>query len=140
MKGEALPTIDVAIPCHAKDFENLPLVIQGLRENVKNPVEKIILITPEYLSQELQTKFPDLHVLTDENVLGVGIADALVELVPQERRGWITQQLIKFQVAISSDMMATLILDADTILLKPRIFIDAQGVQVLCGTRIPYSI
>jgi FkbM family methyltransferase len=132
LKDEALPTIDVAIPCHAKDFENLPLVIQGLRANVMNPVEKIILITPEYLSQELQTKFPDLHVLTDENVLGVGIADALVELVPQERRGWITQQLIKFQVAMSSDMMATLILDADTILLKPRIFIDAQGIQILC--------
>lgn len=142
LKGEALPTIDVAIPCHAKDFENLPLVIQGLRANVKNPVGRIVLITPEHLSQELQTKFPDLHVLTDENVLGVGIADALVELVPQERRGWITQQLIKFQVAMSSDTMATLILDADTILLKPRIFINAQGVQVLCVANefhIPYK-
>jgi len=132
LKDKALPTIDIAIPCHVKDFENLPLVVHGVRANIRNPVGKIILITPDYLSKDLQSQFPDCHVLTDENVLGADIANAIARLVPQDRRGWITQQIIKFRVALFSGEVATLILDADTILLKPRIFLDAQGIQILC--------
>jgi hypothetical protein len=132
LKDKALPTIDIAIPCHFKDFENLALVLNGVRASTRNPVGKIFLITPDNLSKELQSQFPDCHVLTDESILGADIADAIARLVPQERSGWITQQIIKFRVALSSAEVATLILDADTILLKPRIFLDAQGIQILC--------
>jgi hypothetical protein len=38
LRGKTLPTIDIAIPCHMKDFENLPLVIQGAKASVRNPV------------------------------------------------------------------------------------------------------
>ena len=38
LNNKALPRIDVAIPCHVKDFENLPLVIHGARASIRNPV------------------------------------------------------------------------------------------------------
>jgi FkbM family methyltransferase len=142
LKNEDLPTIDIAIPCHKKDFDNLFLVIQGARANVKNPIRKVVLITPEKFSLELKTKFPDCQVLTDENVLGVNISKLINDSVPYERKGWITQQVIKFQVAIKGEEVATLILDADTILLKPRIWLSSGGKQILCVAaeyHLPYK-
>lgn len=142
LKNGDLPTIDIAIPCIQKDFDNLFFVIQGARANVKNPIRKVVLITPEKLSSELKTKFPNCQVLTDESVLGIDIFKAINDSVPQERRGWITQQVIKFQVTIKSEEVATLILDADTILLKPRIWLSSRGKQILCVAyeyHLPYK-
>ena len=132
LRGKTLPTIDVAIPCHTKDFDNLSLVIQGAKACVRNPIGKVKLITPEYSSMELQTKFPDCLVLTDESVLSADIVEVIDELVPKERRGWMIQQIIKFQMAITSDQVATLIVDADTVLLSPKIWLNSQGTQILC--------
>jgi hypothetical protein len=132
LRDKILPTIDIAIPCHVKDFDNLPLVIQGAKSSVRNPIGKIKLITPEYLSAELQTKFPDCIVSTDESILSADLVKAINELVPKERTGWIIQQIIKFRMAITSDQVATLIVDADTILLTPKIWLNSQGTQILC--------
>jgi hypothetical protein len=81
---------------------------------------EIKLLTPEHFSLELQTKFPDCLVLTDESVLSADAFEAINEFVPKERRGWIIQQIVKFQMAMTSDQIATLIVDADTILLSPK--------------------
>lgn len=132
LKDRNLPTIDIAIPCHIKDFENLPLIIQGAKASVSNPIGKIKLITPEYLSMELQTRFPDCIVSTDESVLGADLVKAINELVPKWRTGWIIQQVIKFRMAITGEQVATLILDADTVLLSPKIWLDSEGTQILC--------
>ena len=132
LRDGPFPTIDVAIPCVSKDFHNLPFVIQGLRANVKNPIGKIILITPANFCGELQFKFPDCLVTTDEKVLGADLISAINEFLPEEIRGWVTQQVIKFQVALLNNEIATLILDADTILLRPKNFLDINGKQILC--------
>jgi hypothetical protein len=132
LRDRNLPTIDIAIPCHNKDFDNLPLIIQGAKANSSNPIGNIRLITPEYLSMELQIRFPDCLVSTDESVLGADLVKAINELVPEERTGWIIQQVIKFRIAIMSEQVATLILDADTVLLSPKIWLDSEGTQILC--------
>jgi hypothetical protein len=132
LRDRNLPTIDIAIPCHTKDFDNLPLIIQGAKACVRNPIGKIKLVTPGCLSMELQSRFPDCIVSTDESFLGVDLVDLINELVPKERTGWIIQQAIKFRMAISSEQVATLILDADTVLLSPKIWLDSQGRQILC--------
>ena len=142
LRGKILPTIDIAIPCHMKDFDNLPLVIQGAKACVRNPVGKVKLITPESSSLELQTKFPDCLVITDESVLGAEIVEVINELVPKERTGWIIQQIIKFRMAATSDQVATLIVDADTVLLSPKIWLNSEGTQILCIANeyhIPYK-
>ena len=142
LRGNILPTIDIAIPCHMKDFDNLPLVIQGAKACVRNPVGTVKLITPESSSLELQTKFPDCLVITDESVLGAEIVEVINELVPKERIGWMIQQIIKFRMAATSDQVATLIVDADTVLLSPKIWLNSEGTQILCIANeyhIPYK-
>jgi hypothetical protein len=132
LENVTLPTIDIGIVCHQKDFSNLHLVIEGARRNVTNPIGKVVLVTPEHLSTELQSQFPDCLVLTDESVLGIDLMGLIGELVPQKRRGWIVQQVIKFRLALMSNEVASLILDADTILLQPRIWLDRNENQILC--------
>jgi FkbM family methyltransferase len=132
LKEGNLPTIDVAIPCHPKDFANLPAVIEGVRRNVRNPIDTIRLITPDDFVSQLQLKFADCYVLSDENVLGPSLTKEISELVPENRKGWISQQVIKFKTVLLSDCVATLIIDSDTILLTPKVWINSEGRQILC--------
>ena len=132
LNDKLLPTIDIAIPCHSKDSGNLQLVIQGAQHNVKNPIGKIYLVTPEDCAIQFKVDFPECIVLTDQDILGIEITAAINELVPKERRGWVFQQAIKFRVAMNSEAIATLIIDADTILLSPKVWLDAVGTQILC--------
>jgi hypothetical protein len=87
--------------------------------------------------------FPYCKVLTDESLLSEDIFKVINGSVPQKRRGWIVQQVIKFQIAIQSDEVATLILDSDTILLKPRTWLNREGIQILCvadNYHLPYKV
>jgi FkbM family methyltransferase len=126
------PVIDIAIPCHQKDWDNLELVIYGVRSSVINPIGKIRLITPSRLVAELKNKFPDCDVVTDESVVDVELISMIDSLVPNERKGWVLQQIIKFKAVLLSEEVATLILDADTILLNRKIWLDSDGRQLLC--------
>lgn len=127
-----LPEIEILIPCQIKDINNLGLVIQGARKNVRNPIRGICLITPANSVDELAEKFPEITVISDEDTLGAEFVDLINRLVPESRRGWVVQQAIKILKSIKSDVIATLVLDADTILLHPKTWIDSSGKQILC--------
>lgn len=126
------PAINLAIPCHSKDFQMLPKVLHGAKSTILNPIKRIYLITPARFAMKLQNDFPECEVLTDENVLGPEVISLIKDLVPKERQGWVSQQVIKFKIVMQSDVGATLILDADTILLSPKTWLDEEGRQVLC--------
>jgi hypothetical protein len=132
LSSQNMPTIDIAIPVGEKDLETIWLTINGAKKNVQNPIGKIYLVTPSRFVTQLQFRFPDCVVSSDESILGPVIIDKVKTLVPERRRGWIIQQLIKLRIAITSSQIATLILDADTILLKPRVWLDSKGVQIIC--------
>ena len=132
LSAQNLPTINVAIPCHEKDFHNLEKVIEGARAEVLNPIGKFLLITPESWVPHLCLRFSDCEVLSDESILNVHLIQAINKFVPVERRGWIVQQILKFLVVIKSDVSATLVIDADTVLVQPRVWLDEQGNQILC--------
>jgi hypothetical protein len=131
LEEKNLPTIQIAIACHVKDFHNLKLVIEAAKKNVVNPISKFNLITPNQFVSELKSKFPDCTVLSDENVLGESTHSAIKEYFPLARIGWIIQQAIKLKVAISSEEVATLVLDADTVLLRPKVWLDSTCTQIL---------
>lgn len=136
------PPIDVAIPCHVKDYENLPLVIEGVVTNIRNPLAKILLITPDEYSLKLQRLFPDCQVVKDETVLGPELVSLIFEMVPKNARGWVTQQVIKLRVASMSKEIGTLVLDSDTVLLRPRVWVGSNNSQILCFANeyhLPYK-
>lgn len=126
------PPIDVAIPCHFKDFDNLKLVLDGVHKSVLNPIREIILITPSKYSDILRFNFPDCRVLTDDEVITEAQRIQIDAHFPHGRKSWVLQQVVKIMVALTSEASGTLILDADTILIQKRVWLDRNGRQVLC--------
>jgi hypothetical protein len=123
--------IDVVIPCIKKDQKTLDLCIKAIRKNGVD-IRRVITISPEKLTDlaewvdEKEYPFTPLDVATE--IFGDRKkAEAMVK--GKSRIGWIFQQLLKLYVhrtipGISSNV---LILDADTIFLRPVSFIGAGG-------------
>jgi FkbM family methyltransferase len=131
LKVLGAPVIDVVIPCHSKDFAKLELTIESARTCVLNPIGDVKLITNSNMVDVLQKKFPDCQVLSDEYFLSPEMIQKVSNQVLPDRQGWFLQQLIKFAACLQSDREACLVLDADTILIQPRVWLDSSGVQIL---------
>jgi hypothetical protein len=127
-----LPEIAVVIPCHSKDVETLGLVVAGVKSYSRNPIGKVHLVAPSGMVADLRSWFPKADVESEEDVLGDRLLGLLEKKVPHNRRGWATQQLIKFAAAIQSEGDGCLIIDADTVLLRERTWLTSDGVQALC--------
>ena len=52
--------------------------------------------------------------------------------MPNSRRGWVSQQAIKVKIGLSTSEIATLVIDADTVLLSPKLWLNSAGNQILC--------
>ena len=126
-----VPAIEVIIPVHPKDDRNLPLVLQGVREGSVNPIGQVFLVTPDSEKQALQIRFPQCSVLGDREVLGDSLWNLVQNRVPHWRRSWIIQQIAKLLLSRASTARGCLVLDADTVLLRPRTWVNCDGVQLL---------
>lgn len=123
--------IDIVIPCHPKDFAQLPLTLDGIRQTVKNPIHSIRLITPGDSQTELQDRFPNAEVVADETLLSDEIFIVAQNSYQTSRHSWIRQQLLKFLAVLSSEAAGSLVVDSDTVLLSPRTWLDTTGMQCL---------
>lgn len=124
------PSISVFIPCVEKDLPLVRACIKSIKANVLNKVQTIYVITncSEILNTEL--KGIDVTVVDESGLLPVRITEFITDNIPSSKQGWVTQQVIKMFFAYSSEEPGILSIDADTILLKPRIFLSNQ-VQLL---------
>lgn len=124
--------IDVVIPTTYKDLETLNLCIEGIRNNCSQ-VRRIIVVSPEPLTDQAEwfdeTKYP----FSKEEVsfyLNQGDFNRSQEYLadPKSRLGWYYQQLLKFYApfVIKDISSNVLILDSDTIFLKPVVFTNSQ--------------
>jgi len=140
------PAIDVAVPFVEKDLPALRLVIEGIYSAVVNPIANLFLVTPgnpstgepEFYSAkstkelaDLRASFPNLTVRFDRDVLGKHLAAELLDNPERKPGGWHLQQVLKYALARSSVQAATLIVDADTVLLSRKTWLASDGVQLL---------
>lgn len=125
-----LDSIEVVVPCVAKDVDLLPLCLHGVLENCQNPIEKITIIS----NQEIViTDFDyncQITVELETKVLPDFVLRAISELIPVEKRGWVTKQVLAMYVAYNSNAPGVLVIDADTVLTANRSFLN-RGVQIL---------
>jgi len=125
--------IDVVIPCHKKDIPTLDLVIEGIKTNGKN-INRIIVISKEPYTDQAEwfdeKLFPFTKLTVALEIFGGRAAKTHHYLAsPKTRIGWIYQQLLKLYspYVIPEISSNVLILDADTIFLKPTKFMDSHG-------------
>lgn len=108
--------IDIIIPVIEKDAATLVLTIDSVRGNILQPIANIYFIAPESeklrkIAQEKNCKF-----VLENTVLPVF-------LNTNSRKGWIKQQYLKLNADTIGTNEHFLIIDADTILIRPQIFV-----------------
>lgn len=130
-QSNEMPFIEVVIPCTEKDLAMLPFSLASVRENSRNPISKITLVTPSQCVEKTKEQFPNLEILSDEQVLSQELIDELKKIVPPKRWGWSIQQLVKLAFAQTSEAKGVLIWDSDTLLTRPTIWLDSSGKQLL---------
>jgi len=104
------------------------------------PLRTLYVVTARAHFEQIRAHFPDLHSLTlvDENTLIPGVTLGTVQACLQQRTGssrragWYFQQFLKMGLA-HLDQVADhyLIWDADSLLLQPLAFFDADGAVLV---------
>ena len=111
--------IDVVIPVIEKDAETLVLTIDSVRSNILQPITNIYLIAPESaILRQIAHEKSCVFVLED-TVLPVFANNA-------NRRGWIKQQYLKLNADTVGTCEHFLVIDADTILIRPQVFVKSN--------------
>lgn len=126
--------IDVVIPIIAKDLHILPLCLEGVRHQIPHPIQQIYIVAP---SQPEILLFCEAHHLqfVDENaVLGFGPKSLNLQVynddgTTRDRSGWLFQQLIKLSGKVGT-CRYYLCIDADHVLIRPHVFLTAEGKTV----------
>jgi hypothetical protein len=126
--SEIIAKLQGIIVVDIKDFELLSLCISQFEKctrGFKN--RELVLVTPfRNLSLLAELKFDtnlSLRVITDEEILGESHLEKIRSKY-KSRAGWVIQQILKLEVAYRFEGELSLVLDADTLLIKDRFYYD----------------
>lgn len=122
----ALPRIDVLVPAIEKDLRTLPHVIRSVRTHVRHPIGDIVIVAPRKDAIVSLCRSSGWRFVDENSVLPLTKSDIHYRSARWERSGWLFQQLLK----LSGDTLCRadyfLVIDADTVLLRPHTF-HAEG-------------
>lgn len=117
----ARPPVDVVIPAAPKDFAVLGRTLESLA-NLSHPVHEVFVVADRRSEIEELCGRHGCSLVEETSVLGFGAEHIDGVIAGEDRRGWLLQQLIK----LAADQLATterfLVIDADTVLLRPHVF------------------
>jgi len=128
------PKIGVLICCTKKDRENLPLVINQLSENSLNHISEINIISPEKIDLDEEKHWPKLNFFSDLEILNDQNQREIQQHSPCDRFNWILQQSLKLKFTLMYSGDDLLVLDADTYLIRPHLFLDQDKKQILSNS------
>lgn len=135
---ENLPPIELLVVVADKDFPILPYAIESALENSLNEIVKVVIVAQAHAIQEartvVSTVVPNnkLLVINEDDLLDVEIRKQL-KFSMRNRYGWALQQFLCLAYTQQSQAEGVLVLDADTLLIRPRAFMG-DGKQILMPT------
>lgn len=114
--------IDVLIPAIEKDLVTLPHVIDAVRKYVKHPIREIIIVAPrKQRILDLCTK-KGCRFVHEDTVLPITKKNIHYQSKKWDRSGWLYQQLLKLGGDKVCSSKYYLVIDADTVLIRPHVF------------------
>lgn len=130
------PKIIVAIVVASKDFHLIKSCIEFAIKNSLNPVSKVSIVTPHKDRENCLEIVKVLEISTPIEVISEEV------LISEEDRskirtffgnkyGWIIQQLLKISFVKEQNSSGVLIVDADTLVLEPTLWLDRHFKQLL---------
>ncbi|SDN41150.1 hypothetical protein SAMN04487897_102827 [Paenibacillus sp. yr247] len=124
--------IDVLIPAIEKDLGTLPFVIDALRKYVKHPIGEILIVAPKTKKMMDLCSKKGCKFVNENKVLPLTKKNINYRSKTWDRSGWLFQQFLK----LSGDSLCSskfyLVIDADTVLIRPHIFRSGQKTVFYC--------
>lgn len=124
--------IDVLIPAIEKDLKTLPHVIDAVKKQVKHPIGNILIVAPKSQKIRELCRRKGCKFVDENTVLPITKKNIHYSSKKWERSGWLFQQLLK----MSGDTLCTsdyfLVIDADTVLIRPHIFKSGNKTMFYC--------
>jgi len=132
----SVPKIELCIPCTEKDMALLPTVVLSAVMNSNNKIGSIRIVVPpmqvEAFQKYLGEDFDHLNLtVVSESALLGDLISLCSSVTPSSRRGWLIQQVVKFMCVLTSTEDGVLILDADTVITRPRTWLQDNHSQIL---------
>ncbi|MBJ6360058.1 DUF6492 family protein [Paenibacillus sp. GCM10012307] len=124
--------IDVLIPAIEKDLITLPHVIDSVRKYVKHPIREIIIVAPRKQRILNLCAKKGCRFVHENTVLPIVKKDIHYQSKTWDRSGWLYQQLLKLGGDKVGSSKHYLVIDADTVLIRPHIFKVGKKTVFYC--------
>jgi len=121
-QSHSSPAIDVLIPAIEKDLATLPHVIDSLRRYVKHPISKIYIVSPNNSKLKNLCSRKGCTFVDETTLLPFTKKDIHYSSPNWNRSGWLYQQLLKMNGDTLCRENFFLVIDADTIFIRPHRF------------------
>ena len=122
--------LEVIIPLAQKDQLMLPYVVQGVRANLRHPIRRMTVICPEDSRLRAAAEGQGCRFVPEGGLLPFRKEDIHYRVGSLDRGPWLFQQFLKLSADQITDEKHYLIIDADTVLLKPQVF-EVEGRMLL---------
>ena len=122
--------LTLVMPLHEKDFWIVPYALSHAKKNVRHPITEIVVVSAASERIEKWAREQGLRWIDEDTVLPLK-REEVGERMPAHagtRKNWIFQQLIKLSMDELVSTEAFLIIDADTLLLAPRVFKKGETI------------
>ncbi|WP_379134255.1 DUF6492 family protein [Paenibacillus sp. sgz500958] len=124
--------IDVLIPAIEKDLATLPHVIDSLRRYVKHPISHIYIVSPNSPRIRSLCSRKKCVFIDETSVLPFTKQHIRYSSARWNRSGWLYQQLLKMNGDHICRENYFLVIDADTVLIRPHRFRSGGKTVFYC--------
>lgn len=115
-----------------QEIELLPLSTEAILISQESSIARSFLVAPRDQMKLIERVIPsEFTVIADEDLIDYQLNQFIVQNFPIERQGWIKQQVLKILSTKKLGNEGTLLVDADTILLRPQNWLSKDRVQNL---------
>lgn len=126
---KSMPMIDILIPAIEKDLGTLPYVIDNVRRFVQHPIGRIYIVSPASNKIKQLCSSKNCIFIDEKTILPITKKDINYQSAHWNRSGWLYQQLLKMNADHYVKASHFLVVDADTLLIKPHsFFVDGKTV------------
>jgi hypothetical protein len=137
--ADDLPEIEVIFVSKLEDIQILGLAVNSVVKNSINPISRVVIAVPENQVRSTSEYFfnssneAPIEVISENNL----VPQSAIELIKQrcpERFGWILQQILVASFILSTKSENVLVVDSDTLIIRPQVWIDNAQRQILMPT------
>jgi hypothetical protein len=135
-----LPKIEILMVSKKEDFSVLRESLESAFNMSYNPVTKISIILPDVEVETCKEYFKESKLFQEINYIPEKaiVSSEVIDLINKNRPdkfGWILQQVLVASYIMNAKSEFILVVDADTVILRPKIWVDRHSTQLLMPTQ-----